>query len=168
MTAKEGLIQQYRFLYRTIAANLEAMTEEESILQPAPGGNCANWILGHLIVVQNNALALLGEPPIIQHENLPRGQQGPVTGPENAIPFDEARTRFLASEDRFIGALAGLGEGDLQQAGFTDPFGDSTTKGGLLNLIAFHQAYHAGQLGLSRRLVGREGAIKAPGAGAAA
>lgn len=166
MNAKDGLLQQYGFLYGTVGANLGGITQEESVRQPAPGGNCTNWILGHLIVVQNNALALLGEAPILEHENLPRGAQGPVTGPENAIPFDEARERFLASEDRFMSALARASEAELQEGGFSDPFGDTTTKGGLLNLIAFHQAYHAGQLGLSRRLVGHDGVIKAPAASA--
>ncbi len=114
--------------------------------------------------MQNNALALLGEAPIFEHDNLPRGEQGPVTGPENAIPFAEARERFLDSEKRCMAALSSLSDADLQEGGFSDPFGDTTTKGGLLNLIAFHQAYHAGQLGLSRRLVGHAGAIKAPAA----
>lgn len=162
MTIKEALLKQYEFLYRTVGANLDGISEEESIRQPAPGGNCTNWILGHLIVVQNNALALLGEPPILEHENLPRGDQAPVTGPENAIPFGEARERFLASEKRFLAALSRTTEAELREGGFSDPFGDTTTKGGLLNLIAFHQAYHAGQLGLSRRLVGRAGVIKPP------
>lgn len=33
----------------------------------------------------------------------------------------------------------------------------------LLNILAFHQAYHAGQLAICRRIAGLDGVIKAPG-----
>ena len=46
---------------------------------------------------------------------------------------------------------------DLDDEGFTDPFGNQVTRGEFLNLMAFHQCYHAGQLGLSRRLAGLPG-----------
>jgi uncharacterized damage-inducible protein DinB len=32
-----------------------------------------------------------------------------------------------------------------------------------LNLLAFHQTYHTGQLAMSRRIAGLEGAVKGPG-----
>jgi hypothetical protein len=35
--------------------------------------------------------------------------------------------------------------------------------GTLLASIAFHEAYHLGQTGLSRRLLGKPGALLAPG-----
>jgi len=37
---------------------------EQSLAQPSPGGNCANWILGHLTNVQNGVMQLLGEKPV--------------------------------------------------------------------------------------------------------
>ena len=48
------------------------------------------------------------------------------------------------------------------EGGFTDPFGEATTRGGLLNLLAVHQNDDAGQLGLVRRLSGLPGVIRAP------
>jgi uncharacterized damage-inducible protein DinB len=37
-----------------------------------------------------------------------------------------------------------------------------TTRAELLYVLAFHQAYHAGQLAISRRIAGLEGAVKSP------
>lgn len=163
MNAKDTLGQQFAFLYRTAEANLDGMTHAESLRQPQPGGNCANWILGHLAAVQNHVLGLLGEEPVIDHPNLPLGEdQGPITGSEGAVPFDDVRARFLASRDRCLAALGSLDDAALDDGGFTDPFGGSVTRGQLLGILAFHQAYHAGQLGLSRRLAGKPGAIAGP------
>lgn len=162
MNARDTLSTQFAFLYRTMQANLDGITAEESLAQPQPGGNCTNWILGHLTAVQNNVLGLLGEGPVMEHPNLPLGEQGPITGSVNAVPFDEARDRFLASADRCLTALGKLDDAALNEGGFTDPFGNDVTRGELLTLLAFHQAYHAGQLGLSRRLVGKAGAIGVP------
>ncbi|HSM34974.1 MAG TPA: DinB family protein [Longimicrobiales bacterium] len=163
MTIKDALLQQYGFLYRTVRANLEGFTQEESLAQPQPGGNCANWILGHLTGAQNNVLGLLGEGPILEHPNIPLGgAQAAITGPENALPFVEMLEAFLASEERCLSALSAQTDESLSEGGFTDPFGGEATRGQLLNLLAFHQGYHAGQLGLSRRLVGKPGAIGAP------
>lgn len=55
MTVQELLAHQFGLVYQTAATNLEGMTREHSLVQPEPGGNCANWILGHLVRVQNGA-----------------------------------------------------------------------------------------------------------------
>ncbi|MEN8376004.1 MAG: DinB family protein [Gemmatimonadota bacterium] len=164
MNAKDELRRQFEFLYYTVDVNTEGLSQEDSLRQPEPGGNCANWILGHLTVVQNRVLDLLGEAPILEHPNLPVGEQPPITGPGNALPFAEMRDEFLGSAERCTNGVAGLTDAQLDERGFVDPFGKPTTRGSLISFLAFHQAYHAGQLGLSRRLAGFPGAIAAPAA----
>ena len=42
----------------------EGLTHQESLLQPQPGGNCLNWVVGHLVgnlVIILSVLA--GDPP---------------------------------------------------------------------------------------------------------
>lgn len=52
----------------------------------------------------------------------------------------------------------------LSAAAPFSPTGNSDeTVGTLLASIAFHEAYHLGQTGLSRRLLGKAGALLAPG-----
>jgi uncharacterized damage-inducible protein DinB len=43
------------------------------------------------------------------------------------------------------------------------PFGDPSTRAGLLAVLVVHQCYHAGQLGMTRRAAGKKAAILAPG-----
>ena len=57
---QEALEKQFGYVYMVTAANLEGLTHEQSLAQPSPGGNCANWILGHLTDVQNGKMRLLG------------------------------------------------------------------------------------------------------------
>lgn len=61
-----------------------------------------------------------------------------------------------------LAALGALSDATLAE-GMTDPFGNACTRAELLNLLAIHQCYHAGQLGMARRAAGLKGAILAPG-----
>lgn len=162
MNAKDALKAQYHFFYLTAKRNLEGVDAEASVHQPQPGGNCANWIVGHLVSVHNGVMGLVGESPVWEHESLAGLDDAPITGPDEALDWDEMVASLIGSEDRLLTALDGLTEAQLDEDGFTDPFGNQVTRGEFLNLLAVHQNYHAGQLGLSRRLAGLAGAIRAP------
>ena len=163
MKAKDVLKAQYYFFYLTAKGNLDGLSAEDSVKQPSPGGNCANWILGHLVSAQNGVMGLVGEEPVWDDERVRgEGPARPITSAEEALDWDAMVSGLVASEDRLMAALDGLTEEQLDEGGFTDPFGNEVTRGEFLSLLAFHQAYHAGQLGLSRRLAGLEGAIRAP------
>lgn len=154
------LKSQFTFVYGTIARNTEGMSQADSLV--AAGGNCANWILGHLTNVHNAVMQLLGEAPVWDSDQLARAGFEPITEAQGAIEWDPMRTRFLASQERCLAGFDRLTADELAQT-VPHPFGGETTRGELLALLAFHQAYHAGQLGLVRRTAGHEGLIKAPG-----
>ncbi len=151
----------YQLTYRTIAMNTDGMSHEDSIRQPSPGGNCANWILGHITDVQNEVMKLLGEAPAWESESLTR-TSNPITGADDAIDWDVMRRELLSSEARCLAAIDGLAAEKLDEPGYPHPLGGEVTFGELLNFLAFHQIYHAGQLGLSRRLAGLDGVIGSP------
>jgi hypothetical protein len=162
MNAKEALKMQFHFFYLTAKANLEGMNARESLRQPDPGGNCANWIVGHLVSAQNGVMGLVNEPPVLDSPALERAGPDPITSLEDALDWEPMVAALIASEDRLMAALDALGDDELDEGGFTDPFGNQVTRGEFLNILAFHQSYHAGQLGLSRRLAGLPGAIRGP------
>jgi uncharacterized damage-inducible protein DinB len=161
MNTQKALAQQYQLMYQTAAANLNGVTPEQSLVQPSPGGNCANWILGHLMNVQNGVMRVLGEKPVWETDQLARAGDDPITGPANAIDWDTLRERFLGSRERCLAAVSALSDEALTES-VPHPFGGTTTRGELLNLLAFHQTYHTGQLALCRRIAGLEGAVKGP------
>ena len=162
MNGKDLLKTQYTFFYRTAKLNLDGFGAEASVAQPANGANCANWILGHVVRAHNNAMRLVNQEPVWDSAELDRTTEGPVTSPEDALDWDMLVSKFLASEARFMAGLDALEESQLDEGGFKDPFGNATTRGGMLNFLAVHGNYHTGQLGISRRLAGLPGAIRAP------
>jgi uncharacterized damage-inducible protein DinB len=162
MKLQDALGHHFRLMYQVAAANVEGITPEQSLAQPAGGGNCANWILGHLTQVQNGAMKLLGEEPVWENEQLARAGFEPITGPTKAIDWTTLKDRFFGSRERCLKAIAALSDQSLEET-VPHPFGGTSSKAELLNTLAFHQTYHVGQLGLSRRVAGLEGAIKGPG-----
>ena len=63
--------------------------------------------------------------------------------------------------------MGALGKATVEQLAGEAPFSPTgnpnETVGSLLASIAFHEAYHLGQTGLSRRLLGKTGALLGPG-----
>ena len=148
-------------MYRVTASNLERMTPEQSLAQPSPGGNCANWILGHLTNVQNGVMKLVGGAPVWDSDQLARAGEDPILESASAIDWETMRERFLGSRDRCLDAISALSDKALEES-VPHPFGGMTSRAELLYVLAFHQAYHAGQLAISRRIAGLEGAVKGP------
>jgi uncharacterized damage-inducible protein DinB len=162
MTTRELLEQQFAIMYDTAATNLEGMTHAHSLVRPFPAGNCANWILGHLVNVQNGVMQVLDAEPVWDSEQLERARFEPIESRADAIDWDPLRERFLASRASCLQAIARLSDEALA-AELPHPFGGMTTRAALLGVLAYHQAYHVGQLGVSRRLAGLDGAIRGPG-----
>jgi uncharacterized damage-inducible protein DinB len=162
MNMQDAIAQHFGLMYTVAAANLEGMTHEQSLAQPSPGGNCANWILGHLTNVQNGVMRVLGEKPVWECDQLARAGSDPILGPADAIDWGTLRDRFLGSRERCLAAISALSHEGLAEP-VPHPFGGTCSRAELLNLLAFHQAYHGGQLAMSRRIAGLEGAVKGPG-----
>ena len=162
MKTQESIAQQFGFVYRMIEVTVDGMTAEQSLAQPAPGGNCANWIVGHLTNIQNNVMSLIGEAPVWESDQLANAGWEPITGHGQAIAWDTLRDRLLGSRNRCVAAISRLSDQQMADQ-VPHPFGNTTSRAQLLSLLAFHQAYHSGQLGIARRIAGLEGAVKGPG-----
>ena len=162
MKTQQSIAQQFGFVYRMIEVNVEGMTAEHSLAQPAPGGNCANWIVGHLTNIQNNLMSSIGEAPVWESHQLAHAGWEPITGRGQAIVWETMRDRILGSRDRCVAAIARLSDQQMEEQ-VPHPFGGTTSRAELLSLLAFHQSYHSGQLAIARRIAGLEGVVKGPG-----
>lgn len=159
----EGLRHHARLTRMVVAANTEGVTHEQSLLQPAPGGNCLNWVVGHLLTIYGKSLPLVGQQPVLDdatHERYDRGSP-PLRDAGQAMRFEEILAAWETTCDRFDAGRAGLAPEALDRPAPFSPSGnpDETVRS-LLGTILFHQAYHAGQTGILRRLAGKEGAIR--------
>lgn len=163
MNARDILVQQYGAIYAVIARNIEGLSHDDSLAPGAGGGNTANWILGHVVNMQNAVMGIVGAPPVWESEQLDRARfDHPIRDAGEAIDWDMLVERFTASRDACLGGLSSLTDEALDE-GMRDPFGNDTTRAGMLGILVVHQCYHAGQLGMSRRAAGFKTAILAPG-----
>ncbi|MGH9512915.1 MAG: DinB family protein [Terriglobales bacterium] len=168
-TATSGAVNEieiFRHNARTtrkiVHLNAEGITHEESLIQPHPAGNCANWVLGHLLSVYEGMLAVLRQEPVMGKEALKRYARGtpPLHNPAEAINFDQLLAAWDKAGDRIDAGLENLTPEMLDApAPFSPSKNPNETVRTLLAVMSFHQAYHAGQLGILRRLAGKKGAI---------
>ena len=163
MTGRDLLVQQFGAIYSVIGRNVDGLTHADSLAPAAGGGNTANWILGHVVNVQNQVMRIIGAPPVWESEQLERARfDHPIRTAADAIDWDTLVERFNASRDACLAALAALSDESLAEK-MPGPFGDASTRAGLLGSLEIHQCYHAGQLGMARRVAGKKAAILAPG-----
>lgn len=154
---RETILQQLQFSDYTIKANVGEITHEQSLIQPQPAGNCVNWILGHLVASRSTMLEVLGEAPFWTEAQSARYERhgAPMTDGRNAEPLDALWQAFDSGQERLLAAIAALPEAKFTDKASFSPSNDpDETLGSLLATIAFHDAYHAGQTGVLRRIIG--------------
>ena len=120
-------------------------------------GHSAVWIVGHLALLRNRVAALVGPAPAAQPWEAAFGKG---TAPAD-VPADLDPKRLVQSFHAAQKAMAGRWEA-LTAEDLAKPFGrtlpdGSDTVGGALGYLAWHEAYHLGQLGFLRRLAGKPG-----------
>ena len=157
------LAKMYEFSYGALNRNLQDLSHDDSLVQPDSGGNCLNWVLGHVVTARNLVLMLAGATPTQTGEHVAIYQRG--SSPESTDKFlDLATLRgFLDDSQRqLIPALAALSEDALNRSvpeeykrpPLTGSVGDALIR------LHYHEGYHNGQIGLLRRMAGKEGAIR--------
>jgi len=162
------LKMQHALTAYVLDRNIEGVDHAESLAPPSPGGNCANWVLGHIVSARNTALGIVGQTPLAPPEKFAAYGNEPLTGETNAIPWDELVDLLHRSQAPLEEGLAQASDETMAKpAPFSPTNNPDETIGSLLAAFAFHEAYHAGQLGLLRRLNGHAGALKGPEAATA-
>jgi DinB superfamily len=162
-TATSVLREQLGAITGTLRRNTAGLTQLDSLVQPHTGGNCLNWIVGHLDWVNEQALSVLGQPPVLGEAALHRYHRGTpeLHDSGEALSLDQLLQAWDESSARIGAALESITPEKLYQpAPFSPRKKSDETVLSLLTIMMFHQAYHAGQTGLLRRIAGKEGAIK--------
>ena len=141
-----------------IKAQTEGLTNEESLMAQ-PGGNCLNWVLGHIAVSRDEVLEALGEPPFMGEEGVryKRDSHAVASGDDAILPLDALLSRLDRSQERIAAALARMDESAM----YTEiRQGDRTTTVGKRTFfLYFHESYHVGQTELFRQLAGKHDKI---------
>lgn len=158
--AAENLAKQYGLTYGAGRMNLRGISAEEATTLPDGGGNSANWIAGHIVRMRGSVHDLLGIPQIDGTAALERYERGSTApGPDDATPIRDLMQMWKSSQKAVTEALTDVAP-ELLGRGLPEPhplLGETVGSG--LAFLAFHEAYHVGQLGLTRRRLGKDGAI---------
>jgi uncharacterized damage-inducible protein DinB len=142
--------------YELLKRNLEGITHDDSLIQPQGGGNCLNWVLGHIVATRDWALHLLKQDPIWSQEEAEIYRRGsaPISDSSRALSLRKIVSDLDRSQERLIAGLTEASGAELSTAAGEQSVGET------LFVLQMHEAYHAGQTGLLRRMAGREGTIK--------
>ena len=154
---------QTRMVRDTVNVNTRGLTHEESLVEPRPAGNRLNWVLGHLMWVYDGFLPLLKQEPVLGQPALKDYARGapPLGRGADVIEFARLLAAWNQASERVDAGLAGLDPEILDRPVPNSPSGDpDETIRTLVTTVMFHQAYHAGQTAVLRRIAGREGAIR--------
>lgn len=151
----DALRKLFDINHKALGMNVNGLTHEESLIQPPGGGNCLNWVAGHIVATRNFVLGLVGEEPIWGEADAAPYKRGsaPIRDGRVAAPFERIMADFSRSQERIRAGLARLTDADLAREQGKETLADS------LHFLQFHEAYHVGQAGLLRRIAGKEGAI---------
>jgi uncharacterized damage-inducible protein DinB len=149
-------------VHKIVHLNVDDMTQAESLIQPQPVGNCLNWVVGHLVCVYDHLLPVVGETPVMTENALKRYDRGapPIKDAAEARELSELMAALDRGTERLDAGLANLTSETLDAPAPFSPSGNpNETVRSLLNTILFHQSYHAGQIGMLRRIAGKKGAL---------
>ncbi len=152
------LARLYETVHRVVRLNLGGISEEDSLKVPPGGANCINWVFGHVVATRQVVLRLAGAESWWDEERArtySAGEDGSWS-PDRALPLEVLLADYERSQELLAGALPRLSPEALAAPGFFGTVGDT------LAFLQFHEGYHAGQLGILRRVLGKPGVIKPP------
>lgn len=138
------------------------LTDDQLTVQPSSGVNPPLWILGHLCVVADGGLKLLGAPrlrPLTWHRDFGRGSE-----PGRHQITTPGRADLVTAYQEGHAALA------RAAAAATPEFADAPNQTGILpqldtlgdllaHVLTAHEAMHLGQLSAWRRQMGLAGVL---------
>lgn len=135
---------------------LEDINEEESLTQTSERFNHIRWLTGHLVYSNSYVLSLLGD----ESENYKDfeklfGMGSKLTDDTSAYPsMKSLRERLNLIHEKAIKAIEKASDADLERE-----VDEGELKSPLWQKVAFfsmHEAYHAGQIVIVRKAIGRE------------
>ncbi len=137
-----------------VNAQLDGLSHEDCLLQLPFRGNCANWVLGHIVSSRSSMIKQITGQTYWNDEAdaLYKFGSEPITDGEHALHLDRLREELQNSAGALKTAVAGASQEQL------DAIWNEERKTSLLDFLLFmtwHESYHAGQFEYLRQLAGK-------------
>jgi uncharacterized damage-inducible protein DinB len=157
MNAQE-LINQFRFNQMMLTRLLADVSQDDSLRPPHAGVNCINWMLGHLLATRGELLQELGADHEWRTRLLKVYNDKQENFRDSPFQISELKELLEASLANLIATLRAF-EPKLKE--HAESFPHLLPEGGnwadRVGAFICHEAYHIGQIGLARRLIGKPG-----------
>ncbi len=154
MFSAESIISVYARNLTFIQQLTAGFSHADSLIQPPVPGNCAHWIVGHLVVYRNRLLTMLEQPLALEESQVARyvRDSAPVLGDEPGLtPFGDLLEALQVSQERLATGVRALTPAVAERVHEYPPMRMSTAE--WLIFLLRHEAYHTGQLELLQEVV---------------
>jgi len=157
MDKKENLKRLLQSNHCAVKALIDDISEEESMRHDYPHCNHIRWQTGHLAYSAHVVLKMLGEKSGIEEEWIKLFGRGPKIYDNASIypSMQELRDRLYSYYDKIFPALEKVTTEYLDTEQEFAPTWKSTPMDGIL-FFCTHEFYHAGQITVMRRVLGRD------------
>ena len=137
-----------------VNAQLDGLSHEDCLLQLPFRGNCANWVLGHIISSRSSMIKQITGETYWDDETdaLYKFGSEPITDGENALHLDPLLEHLKNSAESLKNAIEGATQEQLEAIWNEER--QSTVLDFLL-FMTWHEGYHAGQFEYLRQLAGK-------------
>lgn len=82
----ETLRWLFSITFDCVKENLNGFSDAEMLSDPKPAGNCAAWILGHIVCYRDNVLQILGAEPLMDTAVRPQFEYGVKSPDKSKFP----------------------------------------------------------------------------------
>ncbi|MEW6050528.1 MAG: DinB family protein [Candidatus Zixiibacteriota bacterium] len=157
MTKKEHLLGHLKTVHGSIRKLVDDISEEEAIVCLPGNPNHIKFLVGHISTTAAFALTVAGVKPDYPGEWMKMFARGAtVTADISVYPsIADIRTRLYALHAALEEFVATCDEGALERVNVIRPGWDENAMDGVL-FFAAHDFYHAGQIAMIRRALGRD------------
>lgn len=152
-TLASQISRELRLHARIVQAQLDGLNEADALLHPPDGGNCLNWLLGHILWSRQAMFTLLGIPQLENAADYRRYERdsAPVGGGNDVLPYARLLHDLNASQERLLTRLGEISEEEMAML----PAGQERSVAEQVSFLSWHETYHVGQIEQLRRLAGK-------------
>lgn len=139
-----------------IHAQTKDLSHADTLIQPQPGGNCLNWVLGHLLDGLINILKVVGGevPSDLPDLTRYRRESSPIFKDEpGVLSLKQLLENLNLITNNLVKCLQDMTESEFDQE--VDLWGSQVRRGWVAFFYYFHYTYHLGQLEYLRNLAGK-------------
>lgn len=156
MISAQDLNEAFARNLSVIKMQTQDLTHEDSLIQPSFGGNCLNWVLGHIAENRDVILKLVGASATMDEASAryKRGSEPMQHAEPTTLPLEEILAWLARSQASLASAFAQMDDAAWARE-ITVGSNRTMTLGQRVFFLYFHETYHVGQTELFRQLAGK-------------